>query len=260
MKVTCCQLDIVWENKPANHAKVQALLEKAAPPENSLVILPEMFATGFSMNVAAVSDSGSGQTQNFLAKTAADFHVYILGGVVTTEAGGKGRNECVVFSPRGTEIRRYCKLHPFTFGGESRDYLSGSGLQIFSYGDFTVAPFICYDLRFPEIFRQAVRRGANLFTVIANWPTPRIDHWTTLLKARAIENQAYVVGVNRCGRDPQLSYSGQSVIFDPRGRVIAEANAEEGTISANLDPQTLISYRQELPFLKDMRADYAELL
>ncbi|MBA3441983.1 MAG: carbon-nitrogen family hydrolase, partial [Pyrinomonadaceae bacterium] len=154
----------------------------------------------------------------------------------------------------------YCKLHPFTLGGESRNYLSGSGLQVLTCNEFTVAPFICYDLRFPEIFRAAVRRGANLFTVIANWPTPRSDHWITLLKARAIENQAYVVGVNRSGRDPQLSYSGQSMIFDPHGRVIAEADAEEGTISANLDLQALVSYRQELPFLKDMHADYAEIL
>lgn len=105
---------------------------------------------------------------------------------------------------------------------------------------------------------EAVRRGANLFTVIANWPAPRIDHWTTLLKARAIENQAYVVGVNRCGRDLHLSYSGQSVIFDPRGRVIAEAGSEEEAISAGLDLQALVSYRQELPFLKDMHADYAK--
>ena len=259
MNVTCCQLDIVWEDKPANHAKVQALLEKAAPPEGSLVVLPEMFATGFSMNVAAVSDSGVRRTHNFLAKAAVDYRVYILAGVVTTDAGGKGRNECVVFSPEGIEMSRYCKLHPFTLGGESQHYLGGPSVQIFTWGEFTVAPFICYDLRFPEIFGAAVRRGANLFTVIANWPSPRSDHWTALLKARAIENQAYVVGVNRCGRDPQLSYLGQSVIFDPRGRVIAEAGAEEGTISANLDLPALISYRHELPFLKDMHADYAEI-
>lgn len=257
MNVTCCQLNIVWEDKLANHAKVQELLEKAAPPEGSLVILPEMFATGFSMNVPEISDSGLRETQNFLAKAAVDHRVYMLGGMVTTDADGKGRNECVVFSPEGVEVDRYCKLHPFTFGGESRHYTRGSGLRLFTCNGFTVAPFICYDLRFPEIFRQAVRRGANLFTVIANWPTPRIDHWTTLLKARAIENQAYVVGVNRCGRDPQLPYSGGSVIFDPRGRLIAEAGSEETTISVYLDLQALMSYRQELPFLKDMHTDYS---
>ncbi len=257
MNVLCCQLDIAWEDKPANHAKIEAMLEQAAPPEGSLVILPEMFATGFSMNVGAITDSASGETEDFLSQTAARHKVFILGGTVNSDADGRGRNECVVFSPGGTEVARYCKLHPFTFGGEAQHYSAGSGVQIFHAGGFTVATFICYDLRFPEIFRAAVKRGANLFTVIANWPSTRIDHWTTLLKARAIENQAYVVGVNRCGDDPHLSYPGRSVVFDPRGRVVAEADAREGTISADLDLQALIDYRQELPFLKDMRQDYA---
>ncbi len=256
MNVLCCQLDIAWEDKPANHAKIEALLEQSAPPENSLVVLPEMFATGFSMNVNAITDSPSRETEDFMSRTAARLKTFVLGGTVNSGADGRGRNECVVFSPGGTEVARYCKLHPFTFGGEAQHYTAGCGVQIFRVGEFTVTPFICYDLRFPEIFRAAVKRGANLFTVIANWPSTRIDHWTTLLKARAIENQAYVVGVNRCGDDPHLSYPGRSVIFDPRGRVVVEADAREGTISADLDLQALIEYRQELPFLSDIRQDY----
>ncbi|HVF26646.1 MAG TPA: carbon-nitrogen family hydrolase [Pyrinomonadaceae bacterium] len=256
MNVLCCQLDIVWEDKTANHLKVEALLEQSAPPEDTLVILPEMFATGFSMNVNAITDSSSRETESFLSQTAARHKVFVLGGTVNSDAAGRGRNECVVFSPQGTEVARYCKLHPFTFGGEAQHYAAGSGVQIFRVGEFTGATFICYDLRFPEIFRAAVRRGANLFTVIANWPSTRIDHWTTLLKARAIENQAYVVGVNRCGDDPHLSYPGRSVIFDPRGRVVVEADAREGAMGADLDLQALTDYRRELPFLKDMRQDY----
>lgn len=256
MNVVCCQLDIAWEDKPANHAKIEALLEQSAPAKGALVVLPEMFATGFSMNVNAITDNASRETENFLAHTAARRKTFVLGGTVNSGADGRGRNECVVFSPLGREVARYCKLHPFTFGGEAEHYTAGSGVQIFRVGEFNVAPFICYDLRFPEIFRAAAKRGANLFTVIANWPSTRIDHWTTLLKARAIENQAYVVGVNRCGDDPHLSYPGRSVIFDPHGRVVAEADAREGTISADLDVQALIDYRRELPFLKDMRQDY----
>jgi predicted amidohydrolase len=259
MNLVCCQLDIVWENKPANHAKVRALLDRAAPRRGSLVALPEMFATGFSMHSAAVSDSHSRQTQEFLARTAADYGVYLLGGVVTEAPDGRGRNECVVFSPEGMEIARYCKLHPFTLGGEAQHYLAGDGICVFACQGFTIAPFICYDLRFPEVFRAAVRRGADLLVVIANWPAPREEHWVTLLKARAIENQAYVAGVNRCGQDPQLPYSGRSLILDPRGHILAEAGGEEGTISAQLDLGALVSYRREFPALSDMRADYVKV-
>lgn len=256
MNVVCCQLDIAWEDKAANHAKVESLVARVRPPENSLVVLPEMFATGFSMNVGAITDTASRETEEFLSQTAARHKTFVLGGVVHRDREGRGRNECVVYSPDGLEVARYCKLHPFTLGGEAEHYAAGGEVQTFCAGGFTVAPFICYDLRFPEIFRVAVRRGANLFTVIANWPTPRVDHWTTLLKARAIENQAYVVGVNRCGDDPYLPYPGRSIIFDPRGRVVAEADHREGTISADLDAQALIDYRREFPFLTDMRQDH----
>jgi len=255
MHIICCQLDIMWENKPANHDKVRALLDQAAPPRGSLVLLPEMFATGFSMNVAAISDSASRHTQDFLARAAVDYGVYLLGGLVTTAPDGRGRNECVIFSPDGEEVARYCKLHPFSMGGEAARFASGDGLCLFAWQGFTVAPFICYDLRFPEIFRAAVRRGANLFPVIASWPVTREQHWLTLLKARAIENQAYVAGVNRCGADPHLQYSGRSIILDPRGEVLAETGSEERTISAHLDLTALLNYRREFPALQDMRAE-----
>src|SRR5262245_30964998 len=125
MNIICCQFDIVWENKSANHDKIRALLETAAPPRDSLVLLPEMFSTGFSMNVAAISDSATHQTQDFLARAAVDYGVYLLGGLVTTAPDGRGRNECAVFSPDGVEVARYCKLHPFSLGGETQHYAAG---------------------------------------------------------------------------------------------------------------------------------------
>lgn len=256
MNVIGCQLDIVWENKPANHDKVLTLLDRTQPRQGSLVVLPEMFATGFSMNVETVSDSCSRETQEFLAKAARDYRVYLLGGVVTTDKSGRGRNESVLFSPEGSEVARYCKMHPFTLGGESQHYVAGSCTQIVELQQFTLAQFICYDLRFPEVFRAATQRGANLFTVIANWPAPRDKHWITLLQARAIENQAYVVGINRCGNDPQHAYLGHSMIIDPRGRVMAQAGSHEEMISAELDLQELMSYRQDFPFLRDIHVDY----
>jgi predicted amidohydrolase len=258
MQVIGLQLDIVWENKSANHAKLLAMIESARPQPGALVVLPEMFATGFSMNVAAIHDSDSRETQDFLAQTAADYRIYLLAGVVTKDEGGRGRNECVVYSPDGHEIARYCKLQPFTLGGESDNYVAGRNPVLFAWGGFTVAPFICYDLRFPEVFRAAVRQGANLFTVIASWPAARAEHWVTLLKARAIENQSYFVGVNRSGSDPQFAYPGRSLIVHPSGETLADAGKETGFICADLEPAEVIDYRNKLPFLKDMRPDYVK--
>jgi len=118
-----------------------------------------------------------------------------------------------------------------------------------------VAPFVCYDLRFPEVFRIAAARGAQLLAVIANWPSAREAHWLTLLRARAIENQAYVAGVNRCGEDPRLRYTGRSVIIDPRGEVLADAGSDEAVITADIDLADLEEYRRSFPALADMRRE-----
>ena len=142
-------------------------------------------------------------------------------------ADGRGRNEAVVFNPEGKLICRYAKIHPFSFGGESKHYAPGTEIVSFQWHDFVAAPFICYDLRFPEVFRIATRRGAHLIAVIANWPAKRVSHWVALLQALAIENQAYVVGVNRVGNDPKLGYPGRSLIVDPQGEIVAEGSDRE---------------------------------
>lgn len=255
MKIYGLQIDSVWENKAPNHAKVTALLDRANPEAGSLVVLGEMFASGFSMNVAAIHDSETRETQDFLSRTAAEHKVFLIGGVVTKDASGLGRNESVVYSPEGKEIARYCKLQPFTLGGEKANYVAGDDVCLFRWQEFTAASFICYDLRFPELFRRAAQRGANLITVIASWPDARVDHWLSLLKARAIENQAYVIGVNRCGNDPKLYHSGRSSIFDYSGKLLADAGSEEGWIEADVDLASLNEYRKALPFLADIRED-----
>jgi omega-amidase len=256
MNVIGLQLDVIWENKSANHAKMRAMIEKAKPQPGTLVVLPEMFATGFSMNVAAIHDNDSHETQELLAQTAADYRIYLLGGVVTKHPDGRGINQCVVYAPDGREIARYSKLHPFTLGGESDHYAAGESLSLFDLEGFKVAPFICYDLRFPEIFRAAVKRGANLYTVIASWPVMREEHWVTLLRARAIENQAYVIGVNRFGSDPNFFHPGRSLIVHPSGNVMADGGREECLIIAELSMEELVKYRRDLPFLNDMRDEF----
>jgi len=256
MRVIGVQLDIVWEDKPANHAKVRGILSKTKIRGGELVLLPEMFATGFTMNVGVATDSVSKQDQGFLSRTAKELGVYLMGGLVMTGKDGRGRNQAVVYGPSGQEVVRFAKLHPYTPGKEAQHYTAGETIELFDWAGVKVSPFVCYDLRFPEIFRAATRRGAEMLTVIANWPVMRVEHWVTLVRARAIENQAYVAAVNRCGKDPWLEYPGRSLIVDPKGNVVADGGSGEGLIEAEIDVEALRVYRKEFPILEDMRADF----
>ena len=253
MKVYCVQHDIVWENKSATIARVDALLAASRPERGSLILLAEMFSTGFSLNVPGIREGAERETEKFLAATARQWKAHVMGGVVTANRQGRGANQSVVFNPQGREVARYTKLQPFAPGGEAKQYGAGRAPITFPLRGFTVAPFICYDLRFPEHFRVAAKQGAQLYTVISSWPVARIQHWVTLLQARAIENQAYVAGVNRIGTDPHLTYTGRSLIVGPGGEILADAGGAETVICAELDLRALKAYRKKLPFLADMR-------
>lgn len=254
VNVIALQPDIAWENKPANFEKVRRLLTDAAPKKDSLVVLPEMFATGFSMNTDAMAEPYGGETEQFLASTAKEFGVCLIAGAAMHGRDGRARNKALAFSPAGELLAFYAKMRPFTPGGEAQHYVAGERPAAFRWGDCTISPFICYDLRFPEIFREAAAaHRPELFAVIANWPEKRIQHWIRLLQARAIENQAYVVGVNRVGTDPYYTYNGRSMIIDPHGEILADAGSSEACIRAELDLATLQKYRAGLPFLADMR-------
>ncbi len=256
MQIIGCQIDIAWERPRENYDKVERLLGALSVRPGALILLPEMFSTGFSMNVAGIAETATGATAQFLARLARKLQAFVLGGVVTCDPDGRGRNEAAVFSPQGTEIARYQKLHPFSPGKESAHYRAGAELVSFAWHGFSVFPFICYDLRFPEIFRLATRKGATLFPVIANWPNTRENHWVALLQARAIENQAFVAGINRCGRDPVLAYSGRSLIVNPGGEILADGSGKESIVTADIELETVTTYRSQLPFLKDMRSAF----
>lgn len=254
MQVILCQLDIVWEDKQANIEKVRQLLADQQIHPGAMIVLPEMFATGFSMNLSVTAEPDDRPTEQFLQQMAVEHQSYIVAGVVNRDASGLGRNEAVVFDPEGAELTRYAKMYPMTIAGEAQCHVPGQEVVTFTRGHWSIAPLICYDLRFPEVFRDAVQRGTQLFVVIANFPALRQDHWVTLLRARAIENQAYVVGVNRCGRDPHHSYAGGSMVVDPRGQVLADLGDAEGAMGVEVHLQLLQQYRQEFPALGDMRA------
>lgn len=261
MRIAAIQTDIVWEDPPANFARLEPWLRAAVEAGARLVALPEMFACGFSMNARAVQEPPDGPSVRFLRERAAEYGVWIAGSLPElpeeAEPGGRRRpyNTLVLAGPGG-ELHRYRKIRPFSFAGEDKHYGAGTETVTIELpsGDelLRTTLFICYDLRFADLFWDAAEE-TDLFLVIANWPAVRRRHWTALLAARAIENQAYVVGVNRVGEGGGLEYAGDSRIVDPMGEVLAAAAGGETMLLADLDPGRVRQVRKELPFLADRR-------
>ncbi len=252
MNVHLVQYDIIWEDKAANYAKVAQMLEASPPVAGSLIVLPEMFSTGFSMKLDITAQKADLEDEAFLASLAKRYGCCALGGVVAPVENGMARNESVAFGPDGVLLARYVKIQPFTLGGEAEGHAAGTSVITFPWQGFSVSPLVCYDLRFPEHFRSAVKLGANLMVVIASWPVKRYHHWLTLLQARAIENLAYVVGVNRTGSDPSLHYNGRSVVISPHGHIIADAGEGEGVTMADIRLAEVEAWRKQFPALQDM--------
>jgi predicted amidohydrolase len=258
MKVHAVQLDQVWEDKEANYEKATRLINEAGVNQGDLVVLPETFPSCFSMNVSLTTEGEPKKTEDFLSGLARRHEVWVTSGMtIPSDSDNKGHNVSVTFSPEGERVGFYAKTHPAAIYREHESYDAGDEVVTFPVRDFTVCPFICYDLRFPEIFRIGASRGANLFTVIANWPAVRIEHWVTLLRARAIENLAYVIGVNRTGNDPQLEYCGRSLIIDPHGEILKDAGNAEVVISTEIDVNTAIDWRRKFPVLEHARKDFS---
>ena len=254
MDICGLQFNLTWENRAANFAAVAQLLSQATPAlaPGSLLVLPELFASGFSMDVSRAADSAAAETEHFLAALAQQYRVTVLGGVARQLPCGRGANEALAFDPSGTLLCRYRKIHSFSPVGENHAYQAGSALAHFSWNGFRVAPLICYDLRVPEVFRAS---PADLFCVIASWPDRRQNHWSTLLQARAIENQAFVLGLNRCGSDPHASYAGGSLLLDPQGHILAAAGDSPVLLRTAISPDTATAWRAAFPALRDRRRD-----
>ncbi len=205
MKIALLQLDLAWEDVQANHARAASRLKEAADRGARLAILPEMFPTGFSMDAARIAQPPGGPTETWLRALAPNLGISILAGVCET-GPERPLNDALLASPDG-EVRRYTKIHPFSFSGEDRVMGSGEIVVTWDVEGVRLTPFICYDLRFPEPFRLTAE-STDLYAVIANWPERRRLHWQTLLRARAIENLAYVAGVNRVGEGDGVPYAG----------------------------------------------------
>ena len=251
------QADLAWEDPATNHARLGPRIAAAADAGADLVLLPEMFPSGFSMRTDRTGEPVDGPSTQFLVHQAEATGAWV-GGSLPERRPGEDRpfNTFVLAGPDGT-VHRYAKIHPFTYAGEDEHFAAGDQLVTVTVGDVRCSLFVCFDLRFADEFWQ-VAHDTDCYLVPANWPASRRQHWTALLQARAIENQAYVVGVNRVGdgrrRDGQpLPYAGDSTIIDPLGRVLAQAAEVETVVVADVDSEVVADVRARFPFLRDRR-------
>ena len=252
MKIAALQMDIVWENRAANYRKAEQGAARAVENGADLIVLPEMFATGFSMNTAVTAEPQNGETVTFLKNLARTLKVGIIGGFVKALSDGRAQNCAVAVDREGVEIAVYAKSYLFSYMGEDKYHVAGDGVRVFEFDGLRCACFICYDLRFPELFRQVCRETDAAF-VIASWPADRAPHWKTLLPARAVENQFYVVGVNRVGNGHGLRFQGDSMIVDPAGELLEAGNDVETILIADITSKRVREVRSAMPFLNDYR-------
>ena len=256
MKIALCQLEIVFEKKEENTRRVISFMEQARSAGAELVLFPEMSLTGFSMNTRFTGEQDRESVKCMCA--AAERIGIAVGFGWTALAGKRGENHYTVISAQGEVLSDYVKIHPFSHTGEDRFFEKGNEIVHFTVDRIPFSSFICYDLRFPEIF-QAVSGRAHAIIVPANWPAGRREHWKCLLRARAIENQCYILGVNCVGRQKGMCYAGDSSVILPDGTVAAELSDEEGLILYDLTDD-VDDYRRVFPMKQDRRPDlYARL-
>ncbi len=252
IRVAGIQLDTVWERPSESFARARPWIAAAAAAGAKLVVLPEMFACGFSMATDRVAEPVDGDSVAFLREQARSHGVWICGSVPErTDADPRPFNTLVLCGPSG-ETHRYRKIHPFTFGGEHQHYAPGTQFLTVPIEGVRCTFFICYDLRFADEFWRCAT-ATDCFVVVASWPARRRHHWTALLQARAIENQTYVVGVNRVGQGGDLDYSGDSRIVDPWGELLTTAAAQETMMLADIDAAVVADARARFPVLADRR-------
>lgn len=253
MRAHLLQLDLVWETPESNYRLVEDALDRARSDPGDLVLLPELFDTGFSFRTDKNTDA-EGKTLAFLLRLADDLGITIQGSRTLRPCDcDKAFNGATIAAPGETLLAEYRKIHPFTYGREPEFFTGGTEVLTYPWNGLTVCPAICYDLRFPELFRMGLGKGAQLFALGANWPSARQHHWRALAIARAIENQAFVLAVNRTGSDPHLHYAGGTIAIGPKGEILGELGAEPATLSVEIDPQTLHDWRATFPAWKDIR-------
>ena len=252
MKVAAIQHDVVWEDAAATCRKVAPMIAGAAASGARLVVLSEMFSTGFTLTPERVAESPEGPSSAFLHDQASMHGVWTCASVpVIDPAKSRPVNRLYLFGPDG-EMHTYDKIHPFSYGGEDEHYEAGTTFLTVDIEGLRTSFFVCYDLRFADEFWQ-LAPVTDCYVVPACWPEARRLPWQTLLQSRAIENQAYVIGVNRVGSDPTLTYMGDSRIVDPLGELLATGAKSEALLIAEVDPAVVTAARARFRFGQDRR-------
>ena len=231
---------------------VEALIQKANPSNGDFVVLQEMSDTGWSMDYKTLAKSSSVKWGCSLAK---QFGVWLQIGWAGLDQG-RGKNCISICSPEGAEVATYIKTFTCNPLEENKLYVSGSELIILHIGELRICPFICYDLRFPELWRLAAFEGVDVFTESSSWPRARIHHWKPLITARAIENQAFVVSANRSGKDQLAEWGGASLLVSPLGEILAEApETGDHALSTTIDTNNARAWRNSFPAMEDIREE-----
>lgn len=241
------QTQLFWADAVANRDQLQTIVSNHAG-DCDLVVFPETFTSGFLGDVEAEPETMDGATLDWMKTLAKELDSVICGSAAISIAQGTA-NQFLWVEPDGN-VQYYDKHHLFSYGGEDKRYIAGTERKVFRYRGWRICPQVCYDLRFPVWCRNRDDYDALLF--VANWPEPRTSAWSALLRARAIENQCFVIGVNRSGRDPRgFEYIGGSAIFDPLGETVLDLGTKENSACATIDIDLVKTVRTRLPFQQD---------
>ncbi len=255
LRVAIGEYDIGWHDPDVSLDRAAQLIAESAADGARLVVLPEMCTSGFTMDVANYAELLEGEHVTRLAQMARSSNVWLIAGVPTRDAQVKecvATNSALIFTPMGALASVYHKQRLFAYADEERSYRAGAEPVVIDIEGVRVSPFICYDLRFPELFRRVAQR-TDLIVVIASWPAERRTHWDVLLPARAIENQCYVIGVNRTGHGGSVAYDGGSAAYDPWGARLAprSVSGASGVTTVTVSPLEVQRVRSAYPFLAD---------
>ncbi len=256
MKIGAIQIDIALGKPEENRQRVEVKVMEAAKKGAEVIILPEMWNTGYALTkLDNISDVDGQPTTGFLSDLAGRLNVDIIGGSISNKVGDRFYNHAMVINNHGSLVYIYDKIHLIKLMNEHRFITGGSRADVFSLRDTTWGLIICYDLRFPELSRKLALKGAEILVVPAEWPKVRLHHWRSLLIARAIENQQYVIAVNRVGQDDQNIFAGHSMVIDPLGDILYEAGEEEETIIMDINVEKVAEVRDFIPVFKDRHPD-----
>lgn len=256
MRVALAQLDIQFGDPDANYQQVEVAIQRAAEQTVDVIVLPEMWNTGYALTrLNVVADDDGQRTRQLLSKLARQFRVNIVGGSVAVARDDHYYNEMLVIDRHGQLVSQYDKVHRFGLMVEDRYITAGATENVFELDDVAAMGVICYDIRFPEWLRKQAAQGPRVIFVSAEWPTQRQMQWRLLLQARAIENQAFVVAVNRVGSDPDNQFGGQSLVIDPLGDLLAIGGAHPQLITATLDLAQVERVRGQIPVFEDRRPE-----